>query len=317
MRPALLAALAWLAFAPSVSGHGGAGVLPTDSLGILTSWHFDLPILLGLAAVTAAYFSSVASVNEAHRRNPWPRRRTISFVLGVLAVGAALVSPIDTYSDALLSVHMVQHLLLVAVAPPLFAASGVGTVALRAATRKTRDRYLLPFLHGRVVSLLTFPIIGWLALPAVMWGSHFTGLYNLALVDPGIHAVEHLLYFAAASLFWWPLLSPDPLRWRLHPAARVLAILTQMPAMSLLAITIISASAPLYPAYLGRSLAFGIDTVTEQKVAGSVMWVTGDLALLAAGAAAFVAWFRHEEREGKRMDAHLDRARRVPRKEVS
>lgn len=308
----------WLAAAAPAFAHGGAtGPVPTDPLGIALAWHLDVPVMLGLAVAGAAYLAAVGSVNEAHPGNPWPRRRTVFFVLGLTAIGLALLSPLDTLSNDLLTVHMLQHLLLVAVAPPLLAASGIGTLALRAASRSTRDQYLLPFLHSRAVSTLTFPVIGWLALPAVMWGSHFSQLYNLALLDDGVHAIEHLLYFTAASLFWWPLLSPDPLRWRIHPAAKVFAVLTQMPAMSFLAITIISSPAPLFPAYLGRSTAFGLDTLAEQQIAGSVMWLTGDLALLTAGAAVLVGWMRHEEGETKRVDARLDRARRLARKETS
>ncbi len=269
----VVAGLIWLSLPVVAQAHGGtSGPVPTDPLGIALAWHLDVPMMLGLAVGAALYATAVGAVNEAHSSNRWPRRRSVLFALGLAALGLALLSPIDTLSDDLLSVHMLQHLLLVAVAPPLLAASGIGTLALRAASKTTRDRYLLPFLHSRVVSALTFPVVGWLALPVVMWGSHFTQLYNLALVDDGIHAVEHLLYFVAASLFWWPLLSPDPLRWRLHPGAKMLAVLTQMPAMSFLAIAIISASAPLYPAYLGRSTVFGIDTLAEQRIAGSVLW---------------------------------------------
>lgn len=308
----LLPVVAWLALAVPAQAHGNAsGAVPTDALGIALAWHLDFPIILGLLVAGALYLSAVSSVDEAHPGNRWPRGRSILFALSMGAIALALLSPLDTLSDDLLTVHMLQHLLLVAVAPALLAASGVGTLALRAASRTARDRYLLPFLHSRLVSGLTFPLVGWLALPAVMWGTHFTQVYDLALVDDGVHAIEHLLYFAAASLFWWPLLSPDPLRWRLHPGAKAFIVLTQMPAMSFLAITIINSPAPLYPAYLGRSAAFGIDTLAEQQIAGSVMWLTGDVALLAAGAALFVRWFRHEEAETKRVDARLDRARRL------
>lgn len=312
MIVALLSMLAWLAMAAPAQGHGGtAGAVPTDALGIALAWHLDVPIILGLLVASAAYFSAVTSVNEAHPGNRWPRGRSILFILAIVAIGLALLSPLDTLSDDLLSVHMIQHLLLVAVAPALLAASGVGTLALRAAPRASRDRYLLPLLHSRLVSALTLPLVGWLALPAVMWGTHFTQVYNLALLDDGIHAIEHLLYFAAASLFWWPLMSPDPLRWRIHPGAKIFIVLTQMPSMSFLAITIINSPAPLYPAYLGRSTAFGIDTLAEQQIAGSVMWLTGDIALLAAGAVLLVRWFRYEEAETKRVDDRLDRARRL------
>lgn len=316
MIPVILACFAWLALAAPAMAHGGSGPVPTDALGIAMAWHLDVPIMLALTVAVAAYATAVSSVNLRHPGNRWPRRRSAFFALGIGALGLALLSPIDTLSDDLLSVHMLQHLLLVVVAPPLLAASGIGTLALRAASRSSRDRYLLPFLHGRLVSALTFPVVGWLALPAVMWGSHLSQLYNLALVDDGIHAVEHLLYFAAASLFWWPLLSPDPLPRRLHPGAKMLALLLQMPSMSFLAITIIGAPAPLYPAYLGRSTAFGVDTLAEQQIAGSVMWFTGDVALLTVGAVVLARWFRHEEEETKRVDARIDRARGIARKET-
>ncbi len=206
---------------------------------------------------------------------------------------------------------MVQHLLLVSVAAPLFALSGIGTLALRASSADVRDRYLLPFLHSRLVSALTFPVVGGVAFAGVMWGSHFSTLYNAALLDGRVHALEHLLYLAAACLFWWPLLSPDPLRWRIHPGGKLVALLAQMPPMSFLAVTIIGASAPLYAAYLGRTDAFGIDALSDQRIAGSLMWLTGDLAFLIPGAALLLALVRHEEAEAKRVDARLDRERRA------
>lgn len=290
--------------------HGGpGGPPPRDPVAVALAWHVDLPMILALALAAGIYLAAVGSVDAAHRHNRWPRRRTAAFIGALVAVGLALLSPVDTLSDDLLTIHMVQHLLLVAVSAPLFAASGIGTLALRAASAETRDSVLLPILRSRLVSVLTFPVVGWVAFAGTMWGSHFSTLYNLALLDDGVHALEHLLYLAAATLFWWPVLSPDPLRWRLHPGAKLLALLAQMPPMSFLAVAIISASAPLYPAYLGRPDAFGIDALTDQRIAGSLMWLTGDLAFLIPGAFLLLAWFRHEEAETRRVDARLDRAR--------
>lgn len=315
MRRALefLAALALVLAAPaSALAHGASqGPPPTDLLGIALAWHLDLSLILGLAVAAAAYLSAARSVDAAHGASPWPRRRTVAYLAALAAVGLALLSPIDTLSDDLLTVHMVQHLLLVSVAAPLFALSGIGTLALRAASADIRTRYLLPFLHSRVVTALTFPVVGWIAFAGVMWGSHFSTLYNAALLDDGVHALEHLLYLGAACLFWWPLLSPDPLRWRIHPGGKLIALLAQMPPMSFLAVTIIGASAPLYAAYLGRTDAFGIDALTDQQMAGSLMWVTGDLALLVPGALLLARFVRHEEEEAKRVDARLDRERRA------
>ena len=305
-----LVALAALAAPPRAMAHGASqGPPPTDPLGIALAWHVDITMLVALLIAGAAYVSAARSVNAAHPANRWPLRRTAAFGGGLVAIGLGLLSPIDTLADDLLTVHMVQHLLLVSVAAPLFALSGVGTLALRAAQPDVRSRYLLPFLHSRFVAALTFPVIGWVAFAGVMWGSHFTTLYNAALLDEGVHAIEHLLYLAAASLFWWPLLSPDPLRWRLHPLARLIALIAQMPPMSFLAVTIISAPSPLYSAYLGRTDAFGLDALADQRIAGSLMWVTGDFALIVPGIAILLALVRHDEAEAKRIDALLDRER--------
>lgn len=312
-----LAATFLLSRPASVAAHGvGGGPPPSDPLAIALAWHIDLPVIAGLVVAALVYFEAVRSVDAAHRGNRWPRRRTVAFMLALVAIGLALLSPIDTLSDDLLTVHMLQHLLLVAIAAPLFAFSGIGTLALRAASDDARKSYLLPILHSRAVSWLTFPVVGWIAFAGVLWGAHLTNLYNAALLDDGVHAVEHALFMVAACLFWWPLLSPDPLRSRIHPGGKLIALLAQMPPMSFLAVTIVSASAPLYPAYLGRSDAFGLDALADQRLAGSLMWITGDLALLIPGAFLLVAFARHEEDEAKRVDARLDRARALARKET-
>lgn len=295
-----------------VLAHGvNQGPPPTDTLGIVLAWHLDIPVILVLLAVSAAYLAAVEQVNRTHPANRWSARRTAAFLAGVMAIGLALLSPFDTLSDDLLIVHMAQHLLLVSVAAPLFAASGIGTLALRVARPEARKRFLLPFLHSRFVSALTFPVVGAIAFAGVMWLSHFTSLYNAALLDDSIHALEHVLYMLAATLFWWPLVSPDPLRWRLHPGIRLLALLAAMPSMSFLAVTIASASNPLYAAYLGRGAAFGIDALTDQRMAGSFMWVAGDLGLLIPAAYVLVLLVRHEDAATKRIDAQLDRQRQV------
>ncbi|MEW5992245.1 MAG: cytochrome c oxidase assembly protein [Chloroflexota bacterium] len=303
--------LALLAPAPALAHGGGQGPPPTDALGIALAWHLDIPIILGLLVAAALYVSAIRSVDAAHPANRWSRRRTVAFLVGLVAIGVALLSPIDTLSDDLLSVHMLQHLLMTSVAAPLFAASGLGTIALRVASPDVRGRYLLPFLHSRLMSALTFPVVGLVVYVLTMWATHFTTLYNLALLDDGVHALEHLLYLVAASLFWWPLLSPDPLRWRIHPGAGLILLAASMPAGAFLGVTIMSAPDVLYPAYLGRPDAFGIDALADQAIAGAEYWAVGGMATLAAGAYLLVLLMRHEEAETKRVDALLDRNRRT------
>lgn len=170
--PLAVAALVFGSPANASAHGGGGGPPPTELIAIATAWHVDLPVIAGLMVTGLLYVEAARSVNAAHPGNRWPARRTAAFIGALVAIGLALLSPIDVLSGELLTVHMVQHLLLVAVAAPLFASSGIGTLALRYATPDVRNSYLLPFLRSRVVTALTFPVVGWIAFAAVMWGAH-------------------------------------------------------------------------------------------------------------------------------------------------
>ena len=302
-------AAASLGLPSAALAHVGEAPPPADAFAILLAWRFDPPVVIPVVLTAWAYLGLARSVGRAHPTNPWPRRRTAYFLGGLATVLLALVSPIEILSDALLTVHMVQHMLLMVVAPPLFAASGIGTLLLRASRPALRGRLLLPLLHGRL-GLLLYPPLGWLAFTAALWGSHLTELYNLALLDDGVHAVEHLLYIAAATLFWWPIFSPDPLRWRLHPSLRLVLVATQLPPVSFLGVILMSAGHVLYPAYLGRAASYGIDALADQRAAGALMWVMGDMMLIGAAMLVVADWMRVADREAERVDARLDRQHR-------
>ena len=304
---AALAALS-LAAAPAALAHGTAGQPPpTDPVSILTAWVFDPLPILGIVASTALYLAAVRRVDREHPGNRWPRRRTAAFLIGAVSILLALVSPVDALADDLAWVHMVQHSIIVFLGAPLVVSSGIGTLALRAASLATRDRYLLPFLHSRLTTAITFPLVGWLAMPVVMWGTHYSDIYNAALLDPTTHALEHVAYLVAAILFWTPIFSPDPLRWRLPPPAKILYLLSQMPTMSWLAVSILNASVVLWPAYLGRSIAFGMQPLADQQLSGAIMWGLGDGAFMIAMGLVIWEWMKAEEVESARVDARLDR----------
>jgi putative copper resistance protein D len=304
-------ALVSLAAPASTLAHGSGARVATDPGGILASWNLDLPIAIPLLAGAAVYLWLVRRVAGGHPGHPWPRRRTASWLIGLGFIALALLSPIDLYSDELLSVHMVQHLLLTTIAPPFLAAGGPGTLLLRAADSGVRVRIVLPVLQSRIAQALTFPLVGWIAFVAVMWGTHFSEVYNLALLDERVHAVEHFAYLFAACLFWWPVFSPDPTRWKMRPAVSLVYVLTQMPQMSFLAVALLNAPNPLYPAYAGRGTPFGIDILADQQVAGGLMWVLGDLAFVVAMGLIVATWLLREEAEAARVDARLDREARL------
>ena len=123
-----------------------------------------------------------------------PRIRIVTFIAGLLAIEIALQSIVERYDTTLFSVHMVQHLLLTLIAPPLLALGAPVTLLLRVSRPGFRRRFLLPILHSRVASVLSFPVFTWFFFAAVMWATHFSPIFERSLEDPGVHDAEHALY---------------------------------------------------------------------------------------------------------------------------
>jgi putative copper resistance protein D len=304
-----LAALASLAMPAVVFAHGVAAAPPSDPLALLGMWAFDPTVQVPLVAAAVGYLSAVRAVNRAHPANPVPVRRTVAFLAGLVAIELALQSPIEHYDTTLFSVHMVQHILLTLIAAPLLAAGAPITLLLRFSRANVRRRWILPILHSRAVKALTHPVVAWLLFAGVMWGSHFSPLFNASLEEPWIHQLEHVLYLTTALLFWWPIVGADPSPWRMPPPLRVLYAFLQMPQNTFLALAIYSASEPLYPHYATLQRTWGPTVLADQQLAGGLMWVIGDLAFLAAILFCVVQWMRQEDRDTARLDARLDAER--------
>lgn len=308
---ALVAALAvGLLAAPVVLAHGGAVPSDPTALSFLLDWSFDPLIWLPALGAALAWWSAVGRVNRAHPGNRVPRGRSIAWYAGIAAILVALDSGIERYDTTLFSVHMVQHMLLVFVAPPLLLYAGPITLLLRASSAATRRRWILPVLHSRPVRWLSFPVVSWLLFAAVMWGTHFSPLFDLSLENELVHRVEHALFLSTALLFWWPLVGPDPSPWRMGSPARVLYAGLQMPQNTFLAVAIFMSTTPLYPHYATTVRSWGPTVLEDQQLAGGLMWIGGDFTFIGAVILLVAAWMRAEERrtvgEDRRLEA--DRA---------
>ena len=307
--PALLAAGLVLLPAPALAVNQAQ---PEPRFpGVLLAWQAD-PVFLALLAGSAAlYLLGVRRVAELHPRNPWRPGRTRAFLAGLAALAAALLSPVATYDGTLFSVHMVQHLLLTMVAAPLLVLGTPVSLLVRAVGRRGH-RKVMRVLHSAPVRLLTHPLIAWLGFAAVMWGTHFSGIYQAALESEAVHVAEHLLYLVAAVLFWWPAIGLDPSRWRMPHPLRVGYLFMQGPVNTFLALAIYSSGRVLYPHYAsGRT--WGPTPLDDQHLGGAIMWIVGDLLLLTATGLAIAAWMRNEEIVTARVDAELA-AQRAARK---
>ncbi|OGO59217.1 MAG: hypothetical protein A2V85_02700 [Chloroflexi bacterium RBG_16_72_14] len=310
--PAVLAALALalllalLAAAPVALAHGGEVPGEPTASTFLLLWSFDPLVWLPAVAAAVLWRSGVRRVNRAHPGNPVPRRRTVAWLLGLMAILVALDSGIERYDTTLFSVHMVQHMLLTLVAPPLLLYAGPITLVLRASSPDTRRRRVLPLLHSRLVRAISFPVVAWVVFAAVMWGSHFSPLFDLSLEDELVHRLEHGLFLASALLFWWPIVGPDPSPWRIGPGARVLYAGLQMPQNTFLAVAIAFASAPLYSHYATNVRDWGPTALEDQQIAGGLMWLGGDVAFIVAVIGLVAAWMRAEERRSVGEERRLE-----------
>lgn len=306
-----LAAGAWLVLPQRALAHGADAPEPRLP-GVLLAWAFDPLAVALLGATAAAYLWAVGRVDRAHPASPVPRRRLVYFLGGTAALAVALLSPIERYEGSLFSVHMLQHMVIEFVAAPALLLGAPVTLALRAAPPSVRRR-LLRILNSRLVHVLSFPLLGWVAFAAVNWFWHFSPLYDQALESVPLHYLQHVTFLGAALLFWAPVVAVDPSRWRLPHPVRMLYLFLAMPQNSFLGLAMYGTGTVLFDHYATNVRGWGPTPLEDQQLAGVLMWVGGDLVFLAAMVAVIAAWMRHEERRTARMDARLDASLDLPR----
>jgi cytochrome c oxidase assembly factor CtaG len=274
-------------------------------MGILASPLLEPPVTLGLILTGAVYVHAEGRVRRARGGRRVTGRRRWYFLAGLVAIFAALESPIDTGAETSFSIHMIQHLLLTMVSAPLLVLGAPVTLALQAWPGIARRR-ILWFLRSAPIRLLTNPLVAWALFFGVMWASHLTGLYEATLRSDGIHSAEHLAYLATALLFWMPVVGVDPAPSHLSYPARILYLFLAMPAMAFLGLAIFSARHVLYPAY--AAVEGTARALADQRVAGALMWNGGMFLIVPALAFVLLDWMRADEREARRVDERLLRS---------
>lgn len=250
-----------------------------------SDWHPDPLVLLVLLLVGALYW-------QGRTRSPvgW---RGWCFAAGLGAVAVAVLSPLDALSRALASAHMVQHLLLTLVAAPLLALSAPagpllrgGPAAARAVVRRWRR---LPL----VVDAARNPVVVWLLHVGVLWGWHSAALYDAALRNPLLHAVEHTSFLLTAVLFWRVVVGARAVR--VSPGLGVLLVFAMTLQSGLLSLLLTFASTPWYDGYTTTTRPWGLEQLSDQHLAGSIMWVPAGFVHLGVALALLVAWVRGSE----------------------
>jgi putative membrane protein len=228
-----------------------------------------------------------------------------AFWAGILTVVLALMSPIDDIGEQLFSVHMVQHLLLMMVAAPLFAWSRPALVLLWALPlrgRKGMGRAWSGLGLRSGVRGLMHPLVVWLLFSGAFVFWHCPRPYTWALQNEAVHAAEHLCFFVTALMFWTVVFEPDGYR-RLGYGGSLVFVATTAVLSSLPGALLVLAPAPLYPAHAVGVAQWHMTLLQDQQLAGIIMWVPAGSAYLVAFCYLFVKWI--EEPRTRRGHAVL------------
>ncbi len=253
----------------------GLAAAPTDAI----HWSWRPEVLLPLSVLVALYGVGWWRLRRRSCSGV-PTWRLVSFLSGISAVGAALLSPVNQLAEDLFFVHMVQHLLLIKLAAPAFLLADplpVTLWGLPAALRVRAGRLLARNTPLRAAwQVLTWMPLAWLTYALTLWLWHLPSAYDAALNHGLLHDAEHLAFFCAALLFWWPVIAPAPhLRRPVHLGIRIVYLVLAAFQEALLGLLLTVVPWVLYSSYTLAPRLLALTAQQDQTWGGIVMWGAG------------------------------------------
>jgi putative copper resistance protein D len=263
-----------------------------------------VPVAMILGAL-ALYLWGVARVNRHQPRHPWVWWKTASFLGALLTTAIAIFSFIGVYDSELFYIHMVQHLLVIMVAAPLYAASSPLDLIWRA-TRGRAHRQVATALRSLPSRVLAHPVTAFVLYAVLIPVSHLTSWFNYTLEHESVRNGEHLAFLVVGYLFWRQIFGSDPNATRLHPALQFGYLFLAIPVDTFTGVSLNGATHELFPAFLATHRNWGPGLLQDLHLGGVIMWVGGDTLMLWPMVPVALRWMHLEERRGVRSDAELD-----------
>lgn len=253
-------------------------------------WHLHPDVIGVLLLVAGLYVLGLNRLRPAPRwLHPIEGRQVGIFFAGLLVVYVAEGTPLHELSEQyLFSAHMVQHLLITMVAPPLFML-GTPSWFLRPVLARPG---VLP-----VVRFLTSPIVAIAAFNGILAVWHVPVLYEATLQDHNIHILNHFTYVIAAVLMWWPVMGPAPELPRLGYPGQMLYLFVQSLVPAILASIITFSEMVIYQTYANAPRVWDMTALADQQMGGLIMKIVGSVILWSLAIGIFFIWFRQEEAE--------------------
>jgi putative membrane protein len=250
------------------------------------AWSLHPTVIVGTAALAALYFWGIGPWRRRHGHPPAPAWRIACFTAGLGVLLVSLNGPIHDLSDYyLFSIHMVQHLLLTLVLPPLLIAGLPGWLA---------DGPIRRPLPRRIGRFLTRPLVAGAIFTVTLTVWHLVPMYDLMMRNHEVHIATHLMFIVAAVIMWWPAMSTATALPPLGYGPRALYLFLVSIPMQLVAAIITFAEDVLYDWYSVAPRTWGLSPNEDQQLGGLLMWVPGNMYMLAAIAAVFYVWAKRD-----------------------
>jgi putative membrane protein len=282
-----VALLLLIAAGPAYAHAPGAG----GAHDAFTHFSFEPWVIAPLAATLGLYARGVRRLwSHAGAGRGITRRQVAYFAAGWISLVLALVSPLDALGSKLFSAHMLQHEVLMLVSAPLMVLArplAAWTWAFDLAQRQRVGHAVQARWWAKVWALLTDPLAAFALHALALWLWHVPTLFEAALTNEAVHALQHASFLLTALLFWWAVIGRDARSSRGSGAALAYLFATMMHTSALGALLTL-APTPWYPHYAATSAALGLDPVEDQQLGGLLMWVPGAAAYVWAALA--IAW---------------------------
>tara|TARA_Y100000590_G_C15743751_1_gene1021218 strand:- start:2685 stop:3482 length:798 start_codon:yes stop_codon:yes gene_type:complete len=258
---------------------------------IWNHWHGHPDVIIGLGLIESIYLVGVGPLRKRYNLSSTVQQlQVLSFTLGILVIFLSLLSPLHVLADKyLFSAHMLQHVLLTLVAPPLIVL-GIPHWLIRPLLR--------PRLIFLIASVFTHPLVAFILFNATFSIWHIPGLYNLSVTNHGIHIFEHLLFMGTATCMWWPIFSTlDELPRLSYPLKMGYLFLLSLAQLIIFGPIAFSPD-PIYQWYSDAPRVWDfISVMTDQQLGAIIMKVGGALIFISLIINTFFKWYSSEEKK--------------------
>ena len=250
---------------------------------LLRAWTLPATPLITLSMALILYVRGWYAARITRERE-LPMWRAMCFLAGVVSIWVALASPIDALDDYLLTAHMMQHFILMSVAPPLMVLGAPLVPLVRGLPRGLIRGILRPLFRAQWIRaagrLVTHPVFAWMAMNVAYLGWHVPVAFELTFRNEWIHECEHACFFATSLVFWWVVLRPWPSHARWPRWTMIPYLLSADVVNTVLSATLAFAGRVLYPSYAVAERVCFLTPLKDQVAAGAEMWVLNSVVFL-------------------------------------